>query len=66
MQLVAGGYLAAGVPALLVSGAVPLFSSFWSKRRKKHKHHSEGSKKKHSRWDICDSLDLCDCGCDCD
>lgn len=64
IQLVAGGYLIAGIPALAISGAVPMFSSFWSKRRQKHQAHS-GSKKK-SKWDICDCLDLGDCGCGCD
>jgi hypothetical protein len=64
IQLVAGGYLLVGIPALAVSGAVPLFSSFWSKRRQKQQAHNEHKKKR--KWDICDCLDSDGCGCGCD
>jgi hypothetical protein len=63
VQLLSGGYIVAGVPALVASGIIPLLSSFWSKRRQKNS--SDGHKKK-SKWDICDCLDLGDCGCGCD
>jgi hypothetical protein len=65
LQLVAGGYVVAGVPALIISGIVPVFSSFWSKRRQRKQQHHDGSKKK-SKWDICDCFDAADCGCGCD
>jgi hypothetical protein len=65
LQLVAGGYVLAGVPALVVSGIVPLLSSFLNKRWNKSHSHG-GEKKKKSKWDICDCLDLGDCGCGCD
>ncbi|MCH5586535.1 hypothetical protein MK805_16475 [Shimazuella sp. AN120528] len=76
IQLVAGGYVIAGVPVLAVSGVVPLLSSFWSSRR--YKKHSGGEESGDDGCSICDSCECldnigdlscfdlgdCDCGCD--
>jgi len=61
IQLVSGGYLLAGVPALVVSGIVPVLSSLWTK-----KIHSEDHKKMKHKFHVCDCLELSKCGCDCD
>lgn len=60
VQLVSGGYLIAGVPALVISGIVPVLSSLWTK-----KINSEDYKKMKHKFHICDCLDLGKC-CDCD
>ncbi|WP_028777261.1 hypothetical protein [Shimazuella kribbensis] len=33
VQLVSGGYLLVGIPTLVVSGLVPILSSFWSSQQ---------------------------------
>lgn len=59
VQLVAGRYLAAGVPALFISGVVPLLSSFWnSHRAKKHHHEDESEKDGSSICESCECLDI--------
>jgi hypothetical protein len=59
IQLVAGGYLLAGIPALAVSGVAPMLITSWQDkiRQKRQKSRSK------SRSDCCD-LDCCDLGCD--
>ncbi|WP_240873184.1 hypothetical protein [Shimazuella soli] len=57
VQLISGGYLLVGIPALVVSGVVPVLSSLWS-GPSLNSYGSDGS------WD--DDGGCCDaqgCGC---
>ena len=61
LQLVAGGYMLAGIPTLAISSIIPVFVSFWRDRyRKKHK------RKQNKTGEAVESTcDFCsDCGCD--
>jgi hypothetical protein len=59
VQLVSGGYLLAGIPALAVSGIVPVLSSFWSSQQS---YSSEDGWNDGSQDDGCCDIGGCGCG----
>ncbi|WP_028777315.1 hypothetical protein [Shimazuella kribbensis] len=58
IQLVSGGYLLTGIPALVVSGAVPVLSSLWSSQQS----YSSDSWDDGSSDDGCCDIGGCGCG----
>jgi hypothetical protein len=59
VQLVSGGYLLAGIPALVVSGVVPVLSSLWSSQQS---YSSDDSWNDGSQDDGCCDIGGCGCG----
>ncbi|WP_028778636.1 hypothetical protein [Shimazuella kribbensis] len=59
VQLVSGGYLLAGIPALVVSGVVPVLSSLWSSQQS---YSSDDSWNDGSKDDGCCDIGGCGCG----
>lgn len=59
IQLISGGYLLAGIPVIVVSGAVPVLSSLWSSQQT---YSNDDSWHDGSQDDGCCDVGGCGCG----